>query len=569
MKKQGRFELQVTVDFWDDLLACHFTKKTFREMMRIFRSWGVSRLYWLEYPYASGWWQGSTHPAADKNARRTYEEVGEFTKAAVTYAHEQGIEVYQEFKPFDMGYAGLVPPNFHGTGKKIRGIPALGGYWPWAADFLVEHPEYLMARNMTGIPDDAHRQTVKTIKLVKDDDRGTRITEDSLQLFVSHDNWHYRRYRKPYRFINRIENRPEVLEGVNLNRLGRKQEAVRVITLADLEINEPYFAIANTFKEGTNPDFQNYYYKLVEVYNARSEPVPFTYGLDTKMSAGWWTVAIGAHQFPGRGFTFDCSGDGTNHPGYNLMESIGAMDVPGQVIGLAKGKNPYLPALCPTYPEVRSYWLGMVEEFIREGVDGVEFRWGAHTGTMDWKAYGFNQPIVDEYRKRYGVDIRKDDFDRAKWRKLRGEYYTRFYREAKALLKRHGKKMQVDVSNENYADPALPQSYNIHGDWKTWIKIADAVTLKHTDCNKDIYRDVIKTAQRLGKPTYLCSWGGHRPAGMNKTRLIDLYLKPAKEDGNQGWVFYESGGVMMAKPDGTFDIIMPEVPKIIVPFFKE
>lgn len=44
---KSEFELHVVVDFYDDLLACPFTRQTLREMMRIFRSWGVTRVYWV------------------------------------------------------------------------------------------------------------------------------------------------------------------------------------------------------------------------------------------------------------------------------------------------------------------------------------------------------------------------------------------------------------------------------------------------------------------------------------------------------------------------------------------
>ena len=43
--------------------------------------------------------------------------------------------------------------------------------------------------------------------------------------------------------------------------------------------------------------------------------------------------------------------------------------------------------------------------------------------------YGFNEPIVKEYKRRYGRDILREDFDLAKWRELRGEYFTLFLRE--------------------------------------------------------------------------------------------------------------------------------------------
>ena len=47
-EKKNRFELCITVDFYDDLTSSYFTKKTFKEMMRLFREWGVKRVYFID-----------------------------------------------------------------------------------------------------------------------------------------------------------------------------------------------------------------------------------------------------------------------------------------------------------------------------------------------------------------------------------------------------------------------------------------------------------------------------------------------------------------------------------------
>jgi hypothetical protein len=569
MKKQGRFKLQVAVDFHDDLMSSHFTKKTFREMMRIFRSWDITRIYWIGYPNDSGWWNWSPYPQVIRNIRRTYDEVGDFTAAAVRYAHEQGIEVFQEFKPFDLATVALMPDAFY-MGKKKRGprgIRALGGVRPWSADFLVDHPEYLIARNMAGLDRDPRTQIIGSIRLIKNDAAATRLKPNTLRLWVSDDNLHYRPYQGSYRFKEKVVTRPEVIRGLNFNRPGGKKETVRVIALEGLRITEPFVAVANTFADNTHADFQNYYYKLVELYDEHGQEIPFSYGLDNARSASWWHHDIRWRKFPERGFVFDCSGDGTNHPGYNMIEAIGALDVSGQALGLAKGKNSCLPALCPAYHEVRRYWLDMIRQFIGYGVDGVELRCACHLDTTDWNAYGFNQPVVDAYKRRYGVDIRNETLDIAKWRKLRGEYYTLFYREAQKLLHQTGKIMQVDVGNENYADPALPQMLNIHADWKAWLKFADAVTLKNTINDKDIYHDVLRTAAKAGIPAYLSSFASLL-TNKNRTRIVDLFLRRIQADGTSGLILYESGQLMEARPDGTFDIRVPELAQIVVPFLK-
>ena len=127
--------------------------------------------------------------------------------------------------------------------------------------------------------------------------------------------------------------------------------------------------------------------------------------------------------------------------------------------------------------------------------------------------------------------------------------------------------MQVDITNENYPNPALPQMHNIHADWKEWFKFADAVTLKNVLLNRDVYREALRTARRYNLPTYIIDSRDYI-MGKNRTRIIDLHLKPLRADGNSGYVLYESFMFMRAKPNGTFDLRVPEIGEIVAPFFK-
>ena len=454
------FELQIVVDFYDHLARCHYDQKRLEEMMRIFHEWGIKRVYWNGLAYSSGMYDSGICPTVDTNALRTFQELGEFIPAAVKCAHQHGMAFYVEFKPFDLCGPFLVPHDMncykvHNTWRK--GFPAIGGFWQDATVFAEQHPEYLMARNMTGIRAGIEREVIATIQFIKQDAKPTGITKDNLQIYVSQDNHHYRPYNKPYEFSDRVEERPVMLKGINFNRPSQQKEQVRVLTLSGLAISEPYVAISTQKKTGT-PDFANLYYKLVEIYTAQGEPIPFTYGLPNPAD-GWYPPGMAAVPFPDRVFMFDRSGiDAGNHIALRANDEMGYLDSSGRLLGLAKGKNRYITALCPAYPEVRKYWLDQVQQFIDWGVDGVEFRWAAHQDTREWDAYGFNAPVVEEYKRRYGQDILREDFDRAKWRKLRGEFYTLFYRQAKELLARHGKKMMVEVKRT--VTTPIPPNHN-------------------------------------------------------------------------------------------------------------
>ena len=94
--------------------------------------------------------------------------------------------------------------------------------------------------------------------------------------------------------------------------------------------------------------------------------------------------------------------------------------------------------------------------------------------------YGFNPIVVDEMKKKHGVDImidpRFDVFSTSfnlqdpmveNWRKLRGEHITQFYRELRKALSAVDPKIQIAVTlSGEYAGPPLG---NQRLDWRTWV----------------------------------------------------------------------------------------------------
>jgi HEAT repeat protein len=132
------------------------------------------------------------------------------------------------------------------------------------------------------------------------------------------------------------------------------------------------------------------------------------------------------------------------------------------------------------YPGARKAMVAYLTKFIvAGGYDGVAFLTYAENYSQRYDdEFGFNEPVVAEFKKRHGVDIRKQRFDKAAWSRLRGEYLTEFLRELRAALRPHGKKIAVCVDGQN---PELPTPWSdiagglrsaglIHFDLKTWAK---------------------------------------------------------------------------------------------------
>jgi hypothetical protein len=131
------------------------------------------------------------------------------------------------------------------------------------------------------------------------------------------------------------------------------------------------------------------------------------------------------------------------------------------------------------YPEARKLLIDMYLHYLdRDKLDGITFfTYCENYGLRFEDEFGFNQPIVDEYKKRYGVDIRTQEFDKHLWRYLRGEYVTQFLRELKEALRSRGKKLGVRL---NPREPHFTDRWNvpfyfltagrIYLDWERWVR---------------------------------------------------------------------------------------------------
>lgn len=121
------------------------------------------------------------------------------------------------------------------------------------------------------------------------------------------------------------------------------------------------------------------------------------------------------------------------------------------------------------YPEARAYAVGYNRWFLDHyPFDGIyiDFR-NEFSHPKFGDEFGFGKPIVDEYQRRYGINILKQQFDLEKWRRLRGEYLTQFIQELHAMVNSKGKKLIVGIPQGNYME--LPNG-NMYIDWQGWVK---------------------------------------------------------------------------------------------------
>ena len=194
------------------------------------------------------------------------------------------------------------------------------------------------------------------------------------------------------------------------------------------------------------------------------------------------------------------------------------------------------------YPEARQALVELHAKLVRrDGYDGVLFlTYAENYSTRFQDEFGFNDPIVEEFKRRTGVDLRNGPFTRTgsryDWYALRGEYVTQFLRELRGELEKDGTKLGFFI---NPQQPHFTQPWNvpelmltaghIYLDLETWIreKLVDRFIV-YGYCHPAMQRRALENCLWITRDT--------------ETRVSGLTSSPAAET----WAPFRERGVRIA-----------------------
>lgn len=179
----------------------------------------------------------------------------------------------------------------------------------------------------------------------------------------------------------------------------------------------------------------------------------------------------------------------------------------------------YAPGIpCYDYDETIEFRLKHIRELLDYGVNGLYLSLRSHsdqaTPFRQKDFFGFNDPVVEEYKRRHGKDIRKFDdaqhildekhfrcrmefiggeFDIDAWHRLKGESLTRLLREVHKLAGAdfpiwlcfigpfEGMELPAGIQNdcENLTE-GIHAFARFHIDWQTWLeeKLVDTLVVQ-------------------------------------------------------------------------------------------
>lgn len=131
-------------------------------------------------------------------------------------------------------------------------------------------------------------------------------------------------------------------------------------------------------------------------------------------------------------------------------------------------------ALCYAYPEVREYRMREIREVLGYGFDGMYLCTRSHARfgneSRDLDDFGYNAPIVEEFRRRHGVDVLREDFDKLAYYDLQGEPFTAFLREASAAVHARGIPLWAGIHSDGYSMMNISPMGHMKLDYGTWSR---------------------------------------------------------------------------------------------------
>lgn len=447
-----RARLAVTIDFVDVVASTPhpLTKKDMDHVMADIADGGFDRVYFrvdatglLQYPTKVGTpFRDMSRGELSKNMMATRKNLGDVLMVAAEAAKRHHLEFYAWMPPRDQD-ANELGYNFYDPDEREQFIRS--GANPSWADFFHANERFQLERRegflrVTG----ENVPRVKWLEL-RTKHKDQTVRPEDVQLLSSWDNLIYEPVADTWK--------------VQASRDGEYY----VYRIGPLDVHAPWLKVA-----------QRHYGKWNFVAGLGKPGFTLYDPQDRAIQSGsWWIRYQDRHPETGRALA---PFSGTSRPGWSF-----SFDERGNSCTIYTPAFParryLMGAPCFAYPEVRDYFVKIIEELSQYPIGGVALIARTHVRSAQGDDYGFNPPIVEEYKKRYGVDIRTQDFDRAKWLAIRGDYYTQMLQRMSQVLHKKGQKLIA-----MFEPPLDSGAYQGRGDnlvgqdqgpfdwqWKKWV----------------------------------------------------------------------------------------------------
>ena len=479
------FLIATTIDFPDDCQHIPFTEALLTQLLDRFQWLGVRRVYYNYYALA-GMWQ--IFAAGSPAIRQTLATLGDPMPLISRMVHARGMEFFAIIKPYETGMSNAV----HASSEQAQaspGLPCLSGVYTEVEDWVKARPELRVQVRTGDIPTGLAAIPVTRIQLRQRDMTPIRIAPHHLEIWTSADNHTYHKQDLAFTVTESVENCPHNVVDIFGNGVTNQGESVRVLNITGLHLLDPFIAVTTNLNDDTGT-FRNTASAMLRAFGPNDQPLPIIVGShkatwrrprdfrsgDLAFDAGIGDAYVCLDANNQRPICPHCLERGISDCGLATIFP----DMPicrDGIIAFAKGRNEYLSgSLCEGYAEVQAYWLAWISDCIAAGVDGVDIRISNHSSWTDTpELYGFNEPVLREYARRYGVNPAVAPYDPELLGEVRGDLYDGFLRAAKRRLAAAGKALHLHLEFESFR-PDAPQARwrtrpgNMAFHWQRWLR---------------------------------------------------------------------------------------------------
>jgi len=489
-----------------------------KKQMEIAKMLGVKRIYWrvdvggyYAYPSKVGnVYQSNGKEKSSIDLDASIKSLGDPLRAFAEEARNQGLEFYAWYPIRDRN---STSDSYNPNNPQEAELAAKMGRYPFLSPFLKANPQYNMERRQ-GDGANINTPVVAAIKL-KTSLPHLALTKEDVRIWESDDNLKYEPVEDTWSVSEKGE-----------------ENGVSAFTIEGLSVRKPWIKIAQRvsgkwiFSGGTTDEW-------ITVKAGEREWAPYVWMVskDTDPS-------VGEARFPY--LTAHRARYVRNSTPWDTLTKL-SFDPTGTNVALYTPAMPphrYLLGFpCFAYPEVREHELKIIDELLEYPIDGVAICARTHVRANNGEEYGFNPPVVEEYQKRYGVNILKEDFDEQKLQGIHGDFFTLLLKEISERVHAKSRKLVVmfeperDLGLEFQPGQMSPWWYlgRMDWQWRKWVQedIVDELLVFTTGFNlpwdrrlQDYLRQV--KAEANGKEVSLHYDPDYDPRRQNKEAFINF-----------------------------------------------
>ncbi len=515
--KPRPFTVGFTFDVGDDIMTSElpYTPEALAAEMKLMADTGFTRVHWVDRTPERLF----LNPIAkvQKLFRETYRNCGDIMPLAAKLAKAEGLEFIGVHKTFDI--AADRPGNPGERGKSVtslRNVPleARQCIRDNQAATMQLHPEW-------------HQPSAEPVtKLcVYSREPIPEFKRSELRLWTSLNNRSFKPYRGKITIATRKVRRPHQVWTAAGTVPGAGTQTNWVLELSGLKVTDTYVVI-DIRKDAT---FVHRTYALVEAYDATGRIVPNTIG------------TRGGDHRSGIMFYREWGPGWMNRSQFYLEDYRWGKGAHG----LALKRHPNLPTLLePSYDAAREVWLWHVHRILNTAADGLSIRTLCqHNNIPDYMLYAFAEPVRETFHSMYGRAVTPSWQDCERVRRIRGDFYTEFFRAAHKVTAAAGKKLIAHLEHGIEVPPQYDQRMEIHLDWPTWIRegLIDEGFIKNMGSQDPyIHENVLPLAKQHDTPMTICASNASSYISPRFIELTRALVEDARAAGFDGYIFYEA-----------------------------